>query len=244
METEPPGRSTGREIAERVAEAALGSVPLVGNALAVTFVTALGWRLEQRRETWFTELAEAVEELRQRTGAPDLEALTGDDRFTDAVVSATRTVEHTQQAEKIEALRNAVLNSVAPGAPDADTQAIIMNLIDRFTPTHLRLLALWDNPPAWFASRGIPQPQGAFATSRTVTIEAGLPELQGRKGLLHAYRERAHSRGPDGRGKPRYIGYPSGPVEPTDNRLRQAVRQVHQPSPGQLKGSTGGSEQD
>jgi hypothetical protein len=86
--------------------------------------------------------------------------------------------EHTQQAEKIEALRNAVLNSAAPVHPDADNQAIIMNLIDRFTPSHMRLLALWDNPPTWFSSNNIPQPQGAFATSRTVTLEAGLPECK------------------------------------------------------------------
>ena len=139
------------------------------------------WRLEQRREKWFTELAEGVEELRQRVDGLDLEALAGNDLFVDAVVTATRTVEHTHQAEKIEALRNAVLNSVAPDAPDADTQAIILNLIDRFTPSHLRLVTLWDDPPAWFASHGIPQPQGAFAASRTVTVEAGLPEMQGRK---------------------------------------------------------------
>ena len=181
METTPPGKSTGREIVERVAEAALGSVPLFGNALAVTFVTALGWRLEERREKWFTELAEGLEELRQRVDDFDLETLTGNDLFTDAVVMATRTVEHTHQAQKIEALRNAVLNSVGSDAPDADTQVIILNLIDRFTPSHLRLVTLWDDPPAWFASHGIPQPQAAFATSRTVTVEAGLPEMQGRK---------------------------------------------------------------
>jgi hypothetical protein len=181
METTPAGRSTGREIVERVAEAALGSVPVVGNALAVTFVTALGWRLEERREKWFTELAEGVEELRQRVDGFDLETLTGNDLFVDAVVTATRTVEHTHQDEKVEALRNAVLNSVASGAPDADTQAINFNLIDRFTPSHLRMVTLWDDPPAWFASHGIPQPQGAFVTSRTVTVEAGLPEMQGRK---------------------------------------------------------------
>jgi hypothetical protein len=181
METTPPSRSAGLEIAERVAEAALGSVPLVGSALAVTFVTALGWRLEERREKWFTELAEAVEELHQRMDGFDLETLTGDDRFTDAVVSATRTIEHTHQSEKIEALRNAVLNSTFPGAPDADTQAIMMNLVDQFTPSHLRLVTLWDDPPGWFASHGIPQPQAAFITSRTVTVEAGLPEMQGRQ---------------------------------------------------------------
>ena len=173
MDTAPPGKSTGREIVERAAEAALGSVPLVGNALAVTFVTALSWRLEQRREKWFTELADAVEQLHGQVGGLSLESLAGNDLFTDAVVTATRTVEHTHQAEKIEALRNAVLNSVSPGAPDADT----LNLIGRFTPSHLRMVTLWDDPPAWFASHGIPQPQAAFATSRTVTVEAALPEM-------------------------------------------------------------------
>lgn len=187
METTPPGKSAGREIVERTVEAALGSIPLAGNALAVTFVTAIGWRLEQRREKWFTELAEGVEELRQRVDGLDFDTLTGDDRFTDAAVSATRAIEHTHQVEKIEALRNAVLNSAVPGAPDADTQAIMMNLIDRFTPSHLRVLALWNNPPAWFESNEIPQPAeassfgAAIPTSRTVTVEAGLPELRGRK---------------------------------------------------------------
>ncbi len=180
METKPPGKSTGREIVERAVEAGLGTIPLVGSALAVTFVTALGWRLEERREKWFTGLAEGLEELRQRVDDFDLETLADNDLFVDAVVTATRTVEHTHQADKISALRNAVLNSVAPDAPDADTQAIFLNLVDRFTPSHLRLLALWDDPPAWFASRGIAEPQAGIAGSRTQTVEAGLPEMKGR----------------------------------------------------------------
>lgn len=175
----PPGRTTGQEIAARIAEAALGSVPMVGNALAVTFVTALGWRLEQRREQWFTQLAEGVEELRQRLGGLTLESLVGDDRFTDAVVSATRTVEHTHQAEKIKALRNAVLNSAVPGAPDADTQAVILNLVDRFTASHLRVLTLWDDPPAWFELQRVPPLTSSG--SRALTVEAALPEMQGRR---------------------------------------------------------------
>jgi hypothetical protein len=181
MDTAPPGKSTSREIVERAAEAALGSVPLVGAALAVTFVTALGWRLEERREKWFTELAEGVEELRQRVGDVDLEKLTDNPLFVEAVVTATRTVEHAHQEEKIAALRNAVLNSVAPDAPDADTQAIMLSLVDRFTPSHLRLVTLWDDPPAWLARHGLTPPQAAMAGSRTQTVEAGLPEMRGRK---------------------------------------------------------------
>jgi hypothetical protein len=181
METTPPGRGTAREIVERIGEAALGSVPVVGAALAVTFVTALGWRLEQRREKWFTQLAEGVEELRGRIDDLDLERLAANPVFVDAVVTATRTVEHAHQEKKIRALRNAVLNSVGPDAPDADTQAIMLSLVDRFTPSHLRLVTLWDNPPAWFARHGLTPPQAAMAGSRTQTVEAGLPEMRGRK---------------------------------------------------------------
>jgi hypothetical protein len=180
MDTTPPGKSTGREIIERTTEAALSSVPLVGGALAVAFVTAVGHKLSQRREEWLTELAEAVGELGERVGDFDLEKLAENDMFVDAVVTATGTIEHTHQAEKIEALRNAVLNSVADDAPDADTQAIFLNLIDRFTPSHLRLLTLWDDPVAWFSSHGLIPPEAGMAGSRTQTVEAGLPEMRGR----------------------------------------------------------------
>jgi hypothetical protein len=50
MDMTPPGKSTARQIVEHTVEAALGSVPVAGAALAVAFVTAMGWRLEQRRE--------------------------------------------------------------------------------------------------------------------------------------------------------------------------------------------------
>jgi hypothetical protein len=181
MDTTPPGKSTGREIVERIGEAAVGSVPLAGNALAVTLFTVLNWRLERRRDEWLTQLAEGVEELRERIADFDLETLAENDLFVDAVVTATRTIEHTHQEEKITALRNAVLNSVAPDAPDADTQAIFFSLVDRFTPSHLRLLTLWDDPPAWFSSHGLAPPQDVMAGSRTLTVEAGLPEMRGRK---------------------------------------------------------------
>lgn len=183
MDATPPHNSTSRELLQRSIEAGLQFVPGIGGALAVTFVTAVTWRLNQKREEWLTDLAEGVEELRERLGDIDLDALVSDPRFADAVVLATRTVEHTHQEEKLEALRNAVLNSVSPDAPDADTQAIFMNLIDRLTPSHLRLLTLWNDPAAWFEFYRIPQPDllGWGPSSRSVTVEAGLPEMRGRR---------------------------------------------------------------
>ena len=109
------------------------------------------------------------------------------------MVTATRTVEHTHQEEKISALRNAVVNSVAPDAPDADTQAIFLSQIDRLTPSHLRMLTLLNDPPAWFASRGLTPPQAGLAGSRTQTVEAGLPEMQGRRDFYLLIGQELHS---------------------------------------------------
>jgi hypothetical protein len=85
----------------------------------------------------------------------------------------TRAIDHTHQEEKLAALRNAVLNSALPGAPDADMQAILLGLVDRLTSSHLRFLTMWDDPPLWFESRGLAPPQAAMYGSRTQTVEAG-----------------------------------------------------------------------
>jgi hypothetical protein len=94
----------------------------------------------------------------------------------DAVVTATRIVDRTSQREKIEALRNAVLNSALPAAPDQDIQQLYFALIDNLTPTHLRLLTLLDNPPGWFDARpGLHHPQFGMMSSRTALISAAMP---------------------------------------------------------------------
>lgn len=177
----PPGKSSGREIVERAVEAGLNFVPGVGGALAVAFVTAVNWQLDRRREEWLAGLSEAVEDLRQRLGDADFETLAENPRFVDAVMITTRVIDHTHQEEKLAALRNAVLNSLAPEAPDADTQAMFLSLVDRFTASHLRVLTLWNDPVAWFESRGLPGPPQAKAGAMTQVVEAALPEMQGRQ---------------------------------------------------------------
>jgi len=191
------------------------------------FVTALGWRLGQRREKWFTELAEGVEKLRERADGFDLEKLAGSDLFVDAVVTTTRTIEHTRQAEKIDALRNAVLNSVAAGASRRGHSG---HLPEPGRPLHALTSAA---PDAVERSPGMvrvarPDPAGGRNGRQQDADGGSRPGRdEGAEGLLPAHRQRTWlSR--DAYGQPvgeRLRRIADGPAH---DGFRQAVREVHQ----------------
>jgi hypothetical protein len=162
----------------------LSLVPVVGGAFQVIFTEVAGRRLQDRRDSWFNGLAAAVAEHEGRIGS--IEDLVSQDRFMDALTTASQIADRTSRAEKLALLRNAVVNSVMPDAPDDDTQQLFFDLLDRFTPTHVRLLSLLNNPPGWFDRHGIAQPTTTMG-SKTVIIEAGMPELAGRKDLIDRY---------------------------------------------------------
>ncbi|MEU4332549.1 hypothetical protein [Nonomuraea dietziae] len=184
METNPPAHSRGREITQTVIEMAVNLVPMAGSTIAVALMAGLNHKLNQRREQWLAELAEGVEELRQRFDAFDPDALVTNDVFVDAVMTATQTAFRTSSQEKIAILRNAVLNSAMPGAPEPDIQQLYLELIDRLTPTHLRLLILLNDPPGWFDQYPeLTRPQFVLSSNRTQLIAAALPEL-GAKGQM------------------------------------------------------------
>jgi hypothetical protein len=80
VEKTPPSHSRGRQLAQTSAEMIANMVPVFGGTIAVALTVALNHKLNKRRERWFTELAEAVEELR--------------DRFEDSTLSPWRRTRH------------------------------------------------------------------------------------------------------------------------------------------------------
>jgi hypothetical protein len=69
-------------------------------------------------------------------------------------MQATQAVLKTHQREKIEALRNAVVNVALGKEPDADRQQQFVAMIDRFGLTHLSLLRFFRDPAGYFQARG------------------------------------------------------------------------------------------
>jgi hypothetical protein len=178
-----PKKSTAREITERVVEGAVGMVPIAGNPLAVAFATTVGWSFNRRMTAWFDDLAEAVSELQERSDRLSFDKLAEDEGFVDAVVAATRAAQATHAEEKLEALRNGVLNALGPDAPTLDEQARFFRLVEQFTPAHLRLLVFLDDPGAVFDAAGIPRPRPSLVAglTRGLLLEQVMPEFAGQQ---------------------------------------------------------------
>jgi hypothetical protein len=174
----PPKKSTAREVTEKTIEGGAGMIPLVGSAIAAAFTYAVGYAFNNRMQQWYDDVASAIQELQDREEGLDFDQLADDPVFVDAVVHATRAAQGTHQREKLDALRNGIINSIGPGAPSADEQLRFLRLIDQFSAAHLRMLTFWRDPAAFFETEGIPRPN-IYSGARMALLDA-VPDFAGK----------------------------------------------------------------
>lgn len=178
-----PGRSKA-EVGAAIVRAGISSIPIAGGAAAELFDLVIGPSLERRKEDWLKYLAEAVDELRERLDGFDPRDLEGNERFVDAVLAASTIAMKSHQREKLEMLRNALVNSLLPHAPDEHEQLTFLRLIDELTPLHVRMLSVLDDPAGWFDRHpDLVRPSFGLSSSVAALIEAALPELRDRRDL-------------------------------------------------------------
>jgi hypothetical protein len=158
----PPKRGKG-DAAHMLVKAALSAVPVAGGSAAEIMAYLIEPPLSKRRAQWAESVVEKLKELEEAVEGFSVEHLLEDESFVTTYVNATRSAISEHREEKINALRNAVLNAALPSAPDDDNLALFLNYIDRLTTWHLRLLAYF----------GSDLGHGEFLTVR-------FPELQGR----------------------------------------------------------------
>lgn len=165
--------------AHRVARVALSLIPGVGGAAAELFNALITPPLEKRKAEWMTKVTEAINELYEKTQI-DIEGLQNNEQFFTTLVHATHVALRNHQNEKIEALKNAILNSALPDAPDDSLQQIFLNLVDSFTVWHLAILKLFQNPEKW-ADDNNHQFSNLMAGGLSSILESAFPQLQGQR---------------------------------------------------------------
>ncbi len=101
-------------------------------------------RVASRRSQEFVEDVADDLYLANKAGkltVEQIQQVISSEEFNSALLQARMIAARTHQEEKLEALRNAVLNVAVATVPLEDQQLIFLNLIDRFTPIHLQLLS-------------------------------------------------------------------------------------------------------
>ena len=156
-------------------------MPVLGKAAVELFQYIITPPLDRRLTEWRNEIAEGLRRLEANRGL-DFDALGSNPQFIDAVLSATLVATRTSQSGKLEALRNAVLNSALPIALDVTRQQVFLAMVDRFTDTHLAILRYFQGPEHWHAANQKPLPSLRLAVAADLLGEA-FPELKPHKDL-------------------------------------------------------------
>jgi single-stranded DNA-specific DHH superfamily exonuclease len=174
-----PKAETG-DVIHTLTKAGLSAIPVIGGPAAEIFSAVIVPPLTKRRDEWIESIADGLIELEENFEGFKIENLSRNDMFITTVMYATQVAIRNHQKEKLEALRNAVLNSALPNAPEEDLQLTFLNLIDTFTSWHLRILKFFDNPQEWSQKRGI-KFREYLSVSLAGILGDAFPEIKGKR---------------------------------------------------------------
>ena len=173
--------ATDADVALGAGRAALAAIPFVGGSITELLSLVLAPAVARRRDTWFKELADGLEQAERKIDGFSIENLVQDEAFVSAVIEATRSAISTHKDEKRDALRNGLLNIALHRSTDEDQQQTFLRYIDELTVWHLRILVLFQDPPKHLALKGgrADYMMGGAAQ----VIEDMYPELRGKREL-------------------------------------------------------------
>ncbi len=174
-----PPKTDALDVGHAIAKAGISSVPVLGSAAAELFALVVTPSMERRRQKWMEEVAEALSKLEER-GRIRFEDLKNDEAFIDTVLVASQAAMRTTNAEKREALRDAVANSALPHRPEDALRQTFVALVDQFTEWHLRLLKFFQDPQGWAKANGMALPS-LMAGSPAHILEEAMPALRGKR---------------------------------------------------------------
>lgn len=190
---EKPKSSAG-DIAHKIVKAGLFAVPLAGGPAAELFNAIITPPLVKRRDKWIESIAEGLKQLQEKVEGFNIENLSENEMFITTVMNATQSALRNHQKEKLEALKNAVLNASAPNPPEEDLQMMFLNWVEELTTWHLRILKFFDDPKGWFKRYEIALPNLEIGAPSSALTHA-FPELKGERDFYDQVVKDLYSRG-------------------------------------------------
>jgi hypothetical protein len=126
------------------------SIPGVGGLAAEGFSALITPPIEKRRDQWIESIVNRLRELEDKFESFSIQELSQNELFISVLIQASKVVISTHQEEKINSLKNAVLNAAEPKNIDDNKQLTFIKFIDDFTDQHIKTLIFLNNPVVWF----------------------------------------------------------------------------------------------
>lgn len=134
------------EVVHAMLKVGLGAIPYAGSAASEVFDLLFQSPVSKRRDQWIVEIAEGLNIIENKIQEFSIKKLAENEEFISLLLQASHIAMRTHQEEKLLALKNAVLNT-AEGVEIGDVeQSMFINLIDRLTPLHIKLLVFFKEP--------------------------------------------------------------------------------------------------
>jgi len=136
----------------------ISSIPGVGGGAAELFNLVLSAPIEKRRDDWLVHIYNTMLELQCKVNNIDFNKLSNNELFITTIMNASQLAIRNHQKEKLLALHNAVINTALNINIDENEQMMFLNLIDIFTPWHLKLIYYLDDPNERFNEKSMQKP--------------------------------------------------------------------------------------
>lgn len=176
-EIRAPRSSDDGDLAHALARGFIGAIPGFGSIAAEVYGYIVVPAVQARNVEWTNTVSEAINQLRKEKGI-EFETLKENPAFIDTFMQVSRIAVATSDEEKRAYLRNALLNSALPDAPSATRRAMFLRLIDQFSSWHIRMLAFFVDPQAWFATNKSEMSQRFTLSSLSQLWATAYPEMK------------------------------------------------------------------
>ena len=117
----------------------ISAIPFAGGVINEFLNLTIKSPLEKRQKEWLESLYLEIEKLKEKQKEFESDKLKVNDNFISSFTRASQIAIKTHEREKIEYLRNAVINSVDSNSQSFE-QTIFLNYIDILTPVHIDIL--------------------------------------------------------------------------------------------------------
>lgn len=200
--------SDSADTVQALAKAGIAAIPIVGGPLNQILSLVLSPAVARRRDEWFKELTDALDEMEKKIEGFKVENLADNEAFVSAMIQATVIATRTHQREKRKYLRNALVNIAKGMTSDEIKQQVFLNAIEAFTAAHIKALnVLWRGGGLRISwdENSVPIMRRTYGAA----IEISVPELKGQMILIEAVLADLRNRGFSNLGGPD-IGFPQG----------------------------------